>query len=282
MIKLRLKHRIFLYLILIVVGLSLVVYGTKHSSHKTTAPLGVWWWSQSLDVDEYLTFAKDNGVTEIYYCDYSCGDNTATLVKKAAAKKIDVYVLAGEKEWLNDRQGLDDVIANYQKFQTKHSHKLAGIHLDIEPHQFSDFKTNRADYLLKLVTLINENKTKYPDIKFDYDIPFWLDDIIEYNGTSQETYKHIIDTADRTFLMSYCDTAQKMQDVSKEEIEYATAHNKILFLGAETYSEEGDQVSYYEEGKAYMQEQLAELRKALPDNFGIAIHQIKTWKDLQD
>ena len=274
----KFRHKIVLFLVLIIVGIGLFTFAT-HSEQNTT-PLGTWWWNKDLDADEYLTFAANNKVTEIYFCDYDCGDATANIVEKAATKHIAVYVLAGEKEWLNDRSGLDAIIVNYQTFQNTHTTKLAGIHLDIEPHQFDDFQTNRAAYLLKLVTLINENKTKYPDIKFDYDIPFWLDDEITYNGTTKPTYQHIIDAADRTFLMSYRDTAEKMYDVSQDEITYAQENNKIIFLGAETCSEEGDQVSYLEEGKTYMNEQLTALRKKLPDTFGIAIHQIKTWQDL--
>jgi len=281
----KLRTKLIVYLVLIVLAVAVLAYAahqTNPQNTTATTPLGTWWWNKNLDADEYLTFAADNDVTEIYFCDYSCGDATANIVEKAHAKNITVYLLAGEKEWLNDRQGLDTVIANYQTFQNTHDIKLAGIHLDIEPHQFDDFQANRATYLLQLVTIINENKTNYPDIKFDYDIPFWLDDEITYNGATKPTYQHILDTADRTFIMSYRDTAAKMQSVAQDEIDYATANHKTLFLGAETYSEEGDQVSYYEEGKTYMAEQLAELRQALPDNFGIAIHQIKTWHDLQD
>ena len=57
-------------------------------------------------------------------------------------------------------------------------------------------------------------------------------------------------------------------------------NNKILFLCAETYSTEGDGVSYMEEGKEYMMTELSKLRKELPENFGIAIHNIISWKNL--
>ena len=43
-------------------------------------PLGTWWWNKNLDIDEYLSFAKDNNVTEIYFCDYSLGNNLKELL----------------------------------------------------------------------------------------------------------------------------------------------------------------------------------------------------------
>lgn len=245
-------------------------------------PLGTWWWNKNLDINDYLSFAKNNNVTEIYFCDYSLGNNLKELLEKANNYSIKIYLLAGEKEWLNDRSNLDTIINNYIEFQSNNEYKLSGIHLDIEPHQFSDFSTNRADYLYKLIDIIKTNKELYNNISFDYDIPFWLDDIIEYNSSSKEAYKHIIDYADRTFIMSYRDTSSKMIDVSIDEINYSKDNNKILFLSTETYSEEGNQVSYLEEGKAYMYNELNNLRKEIPNNFGIAIHNIKSWKELKD
>ena len=242
--------------------------------------LGTWWWNKNLDIDEYLKFAVDNDVTEIYFCDYSFTDNFKELLSKANNYSIKVYLLAGEKEWLNDRDNLDKLINNYIIFQKNNEYKLSGIHLDIEPHQFSDFSTKRNEYLYKLIDLIKTNKELYNNINFDYDIPFWLDDLIEYNNTSKEAYKHIIDYANRVFIMSYRDDANKMYDVSKDEVKYATDNNKILFLSAETYSLEGDQVSYLEEGTTYMLNELNKLRILIPDNFGIAIHNIKSWKEL--
>jgi hypothetical protein len=83
--------------------------------------------------------------------------------------------------------------------------------------------------------------------------------------------------------MSYRDTAEMMYDVAKEEIAYARLVNKSIMLGAELYSEEGDQVSYMEEGKTYLYGQLDLLRNSLDFlQSGVAIHQIATWYELPD
>ena len=245
--------------------------------------LGVWWWDSELEKDTYLSFAKDNGVTEIYYCDSGFDDDTENFIKSAADKGIKVYWLSGEYQWLRNDKPLYSLIEKYNAFQRDAKYRFAGIHLDIEPHQDPQFKNGDREYLLqRLVTLVYGLSQKYPDIKFDYDIPFWIHDEVELNGKTLPAYAHVIDNADRTFMMSYRDTAQAVYDVAKDEAEYAVSVGKTLVLGVETYSEEGDNVSFMEEGKNYMYGEIEKIRTMIPNDFGVAIHQIKTWYGLQE
>ena len=97
--------------------------------------LGTWWWNNKLNENEYVQFAKDNNVTEIYYCDYNM-ERSDTLLGLAHDNNIKVYLLLGEKEWLNDRTNLDNIInnyINYINYQSNHEFKFCGIHLDVEP-----------------------------------------------------------------------------------------------------------------------------------------------------
>jgi hypothetical protein len=117
------------------------------------------------------------------------------------------------------------------------------------------------------------------DIPFDFDIPFWFDDKVVYQGKNVPLYEAIIDEANRVFVMSYRNTAEKMYETSKDKIEYAKKNNKQIVLGAETdYSAEGDTVSYYEEGKKYMYAEFKKLNNLVNyDNCGLSIHHIKSW-----
>ena len=272
----------FIFVILFLSSCKIINNTKTTNEENINNSFGTWWWDKNLDIDTYLEFAKEYNINEIYFCDYSFKNNLSILLPKAYNYNIKVYLLAGEKEWLNDRKGLDNLINNYIEFQNNSEYKLSGIHLDIEPHQFSDFKNDRYNYLYKLIDLVKTNKELYKDINFDYDIPFWLDDEIEYNSITKSAYRHIIDYSTRTFIMSYRDTKEEMIDVSKDEIEYAKDNNKILYLSAETYSTEGDNVSYLEEGKNYMLDELNKLRDLIPNSFGIAIHNIKSFMELKD
>lgn len=244
-------------------------------------PFGVWWWDSDLDIENYLNFAQENGINEIYYCDSLLDENVSNFITEANKRGIDVFLLAGEKEWLLDRTKLENLIEKYTAFQSQNENiQFKGLHLDIEPHQFDDFDEKRQDYIFKLIELADYLKTTYANISFDYDIPFWFDDEIEYKNETKSAYKHMIDIADRVFVMSYRDTAEKIYEVGKDEVQYAQNLEKRLFLCVETKSSEGDKVSFMEEGKEYMNQELMKLKELIPSNFGISIHQIKTWFDL--
>lgn len=244
--------------------------------------LGVWWWDSGLSAETYLSFAEDNGVTEIYYCDDGFDGDTENFIKNAAERDIKVYWLSGKYEWLRDDKPLYRLIEKYNNFQNSAVYRYAGIHLDIEPHQDPQFENEREYLLERLVSVVYGLSRKYPDIKFDYDIPFWIHDDIRFNGKVLPAYAHIIDNSDRTFIMSYRDSAQAVYDTAKDEVGYAVSVGKVLALGVETYSEEGDNVSFMEEGKNYMYGEIKKIRTMLPKDFGISIHQIKTWHGLQE
>lgn len=244
-------------------------------------PYGVWWWDDSLE-DKYFDFVKDNEINEIYYCNDDFDDNTSNFIGKAKENNIRVYWLAGEYKWLNDPSNLYEKIDQYIEYQDSHSNKFWGIHLDIEPHQDPNFDNDRDILITRLIELASELKVKYPNIKFDYDIPFWLDDEIIFNEVKKNAYKHMIDIANRIFIMSYRDTSEEIYEVSKDEIEYAHSEGKVLVLGVETKSNESDKVSFEEEGKEYMYGEIYDLWNKLPSGFGITIHHVKSWYDLKD
>jgi len=265
-----------LFLILI---LFLSVFGCSCTIPHFT--FGVWWWDDTLG-DKYFEFVKENGVNEIYYCSDNFDAGTNLFIKEANDVGIKVYYLAGEYKWLSDSTNLHEKIDKYINYQSQYSNKFSGIHLDIEPHQDPDFDIKRSELIINLINLANELKIRYSDITFDYDLPFWLEDIVSVNGEEKEAYKHMIDVADRIFLMSYRDDAEKIYEISKDEIEYAKSVNKKLVLGVETKSSEGDNVSFEEEGKEYMYEELYKLKRLIPKDFGLVIHHVKTWYELKD
>lgn len=261
----------------------ILVSGCSCNKQEEKFVNGVWWWNDQLDYDKYLTFASNYGINEIYYCNDEFNESTSLFIKKANSLGINVYWLIGDYNWLNDASDLYQNIEKYISYQDNYSdYKFLGIHLDIEPHQDPSFKTNRNELITNLIKLANNLKNEYPQISFDYDIPFWLNDEIIFNNVTLPSYAHMINLASRVFIMSYRDDASAIYDLAKEEIEYASSVNKIVILGVETKSNEGDNVSFQEEGKEYMYAQLEILKDKLPFNYGISIHQIKSWYDLKE
>ncbi|MBE5735676.1 MAG: hypothetical protein E7361_04460 [Clostridiales bacterium] len=278
------KKKIFIILtiVLLITGIILAIILIPKN---TTAPeiLGVWWWNDKLDTNTYMDFAKQNSVTEIYYCSSKFDNDTSSFITTAKNNDISVYWLAGEYQWLDDNSNLISKIEKYITYQdTYQNSSYNGIHLDIEPHQNPDFDIRRSDLILSLIQLANTLNTTYPDIEFHYDIPFWLDDEILYNGIIKPAYQHMIDIADRVFVMSYRDTSEKIEEVALDELNYAKSQNKPIMLCVETYSTEGDKVSFMEEGNIAMMSEITKLQKKYMNDIGFAIHHIKSWKELKD
>ncbi len=270
-----------------VIVFGLIAFRPKEDEKlSTSAPLGVWWWTND-NADLYLDFASANGVDEIYYCDYALDEDTYEFVKKAKAAGIKVFALFGEKEWLNSSAGLEALVEKYRLFLAAHPDaRFDGIHLDIEPHQFDDFHQNTNEYLTKLVVLVEKIVAENSDIKFDFDIPAWLDKNEEsynvvLNGVKKPAWQHMIDIASRVFVMSYRDTAVAAIDFAENELLYAAQTGKQIAVCFENQSSEGDNVSFAEEGKQALYREIKNLESLLSQDYMVAIHHIKSWYELK-
>lgn len=240
----------------------------------------VWWWDNRLD-ESYLDFAVAQGVNEIYYYASSFSDKISDFIRSASAKGIKVYWLAGKYEWIEDYASLKEKLRSFLEFQTSSEYKFEGVHFDIEPHQHPEFDERRAELITKFVELTFAVKRDYPEFEVAYDIPCWLDDEVTADDVTRPAYEFIIDKADRVTMMSYRDSAEGVLSFAEDEINYALSVNKTLNLGVET-GEEEDIVTFYEEGAEYMKEQLDLLRETMPAGFGIAVHHIRSWRELTE
>ena len=255
-------------------------------NEKKERVLGVWWWKKSLG-EEYLDFVATRGVNEIYYCSSEFSVNTASFIQKAKEKNIRVYWLGGEYGWAQDSTNLYTKINKYLAYQQEFPNsQFSGVHLDIEPHQNPSWKGTdkespvRVTLIQELIDVAIKVKTDFPDIEFSFDLPFWLDYEITYNGEKRLAYEAMIDICDRVFLMSYRDTADGIYSVSSEEINYAKSVNKSVFMGIETYSTEGDNVSFWEEGESVMLSEMALLKSMVDESFGLAVHHAERWYEM--
>ena len=265
-------------------ALGIVIYkktAPVHPSNPQPAPtLGVWWWDNRID-STYLDFAESYNVTDIYYYTSNFSQKTTDFIQKANSRCMDVLWLQGKYEWIEDVQSLKERIDGFLEYQESNGYPFKGIHLDIEPHQHPQFEERREELIKAFVALSKEIKDSYPNLWIEYDIPFWLEDEITYDGVTKPAYQFVIDNATRVTVMSYRDEWQKIYDAGKAELEYATSVDKPINFSVET-GEEEDVVTFFEEGATYMYEQLALLRKQLPSSCGIAVHHIKSWRELKN
>ena len=301
------KTKILMVLIAVIVIVSVIIVvfiGKKNDNPKDNKnnngevfAKGVWWWSVSEPDEIYLEFLRKNGVNEIYYADSSFDSTVDNFINKANSLGIKVFFLCEEYQWIDDISSFNELLNEYTEYQNSYENKFSGVHIDVEPHQHPDWNDNNdvrieliERYLnyVKLITTDAEND----NISFDFDIPFWYDDyFVEFNGENKEAYKFVIDMADRVFVMSYRDSAERIYSSAENELEYASQKNKKLFLCVETsdQSAESENISFFEEGKNFMNGELETLKQIILDEygekfngFGFSIHHMKSWYELKD
>ena len=187
-------------------------------------------------------------------------------------------------------RGFAETFALYLAYQKAAApdEKFYALHLDVEPHQDSKLSDARkwqlyADFVLRAAADVHAAGEK-----IEWDIPFWLDDKKVAYGEREDAplLDVLTENSDCITLMSYRDTAAAMLDVSKTEIGMAAKGKVRVVLGAETgETGEGSIVTFFEEGAAKMDAELAKVTAALeaakvPAGAGIAIHHLGSWEKL--
>ena len=252
--------------------------------------------------DQHLEFLKRHGVTEIYLFFWPIdspsnpsSNEVRAFVEQAKSMGMRVAGLAGDPIYMipgsSSFQSAMSRFNAYQNSCATDDQRFYALHLDVEPGAMPEFKTNRqqamqwyADFLInKAVPAARAAK-----VDLELDVPPWYTDIVQ-DGEGQDIVLGDLTAkvADTIAVMSYRDTAAAMYSVAQQEIAFAQARGKRVVLGAETYSTEGDEVSYLEEGRIYMSQELSKLRTLLgtripSGRYGVAIHHLRTWEALKD
>ncbi len=275
------NKRLIVYIVLIFLCVSFAVgLGLFINNSKSKNILGVWWWNNKLDAS-YLDFAESNNVTEIYYYSSSFTEKTSEFIKNANNKGMKVFWLTGDCKWINNFSLLEEKVNNFIEYQNVSQYKFDGIHFDIEPHQLSNFETDKINLLTKFVELVYQVKNKYSNIYIEYDIPVWLHDKISFNNQTKPVYEFIIDYSNKITLMSYRDSFQEIYNSIIDELNYAISVNKVINFAVETQDNLEDDITFVEEGEEFMFEQIKQLKNIIPQNYGVAIHHIVSWVDLK-
>ncbi|MEG1887283.1 MAG: hypothetical protein RR177_04075, partial [Oscillospiraceae bacterium] len=264
-----------------------------------TSSKGVWWWTINDAISaerrtKYLDFLQQNKVTEIYLHAHGMSNSQiGTFISEALSRKMRVAFLLGDYSWIiAENKGFGEMVKFFNDYQrsAKEGQRFYSMHIDVEPHQHPEFSQDKnkimqlfADFVIRQAAPAAKNSGTL----LEWDIPFWMDEftVKDENNRSINLTELMAKTCDTITIMSYRDTANQMYQVSKEEIMYSKKHGCKIVLGAETYSVEGDSVSYMEEGKLEMNNQLSVLKNRLigeTDNFGIAVHHLNSWYDLKN
>lgn len=141
---------------------------------------GVYVWSKIFEtqnpsfIHEYIVYNQfDEAYIAVSENDKFLASKTA-LVKALNKSEVDVYPMIGQNKLLDsdDFKGdLEDLLKPFSGW------KVAGIHLDIEPHVRADWKTNKAELKLRYSKIIDQAKVlcDAKGWKLSVDIPINMD-----------------------------------------------------------------------------------------------------------
>jgi hypothetical protein len=252
-----------------------------------------WLWNPWMIVDDEsgtLAFLGSKGLNKVYLqIDRDIQQSVyRSFIEKASAKGIKVYALDGGPNWVAPEGylSLNQLINWVKTYQGESSplQQFAGVHLDVEPYLYSGWSSNQAATIKTYQALLLRAKssTASLNISLEADLPFWFDEISYKNTYGKGILAEwVIANTSGVTIMAYRDTATMIIELVKNEVGYAGKYNKKLVIGVETgQTNEGNMISFFEEGEAYLNQELEKVKSfyaGTPGYSGIAVHHVGSW-----
>lgn len=215
-----------------------------------------------------------------------------SFIEKATAKNMKIYALDGAPNWADNKGDrhlttMMNWVKSYQQ-QAPAAAKFSGMHLDVEPYILSGWTSNQSKITANFQALLLNAKEQAAamQLPIEADLPFWFDEISYSNMFGKGNLAEwAIQHMDGITLMSYRDSAPMLIEIVKQEMAFGIKHNTPVTVGVETMkSYEGNHVSFFEEGEAYMNQQLDIVKNYYSGHSsfgGIAIHHVDSWKTMK-
>ncbi|MGQ8871668.1 hypothetical protein [Paenibacillus sp. TSA_86.1] len=269
-------------------------YATIHG--KLDRPVRATWVWDTIQIrnnaQDILKFAAENKINTIYLQmnrDVKIPEYK-NFIRLARAQRIAVDVMDGRSAWglTESREQIASFMDWIETYQTQAlaNEKFAGIHLDIEPHVHPQWKINQAGVITQWQGNVNYIVERAARMKMPVaaDLPFWLDNY-KIPGSTMAVSSWMIRKFDSITIMAYRDTAAAIYNVAKDELIDAASVGKKISIAVETkQSKEGNFITFYEEGDAYMEEQLKLVEKMASAHAsfnGFSVHEYSSWKTLR-
>lgn len=278
-----------------------VIFAKTNDSYTTHANLTTWLWDTSEIVrrpNEVIQDLSNHSVKELrlqidptiqasYY---------KTFISKANANGIKVQALDGAPQWVAAKgvelqQAFVNWLKDYQK-KAKANEQFTGIHLDVEPYENEDFEEHSDSYLEAYQAMMLKFKAYSNElgITFGIDIPFWFYGVKYVNkyGTGNIA-EWLCQHVKLITIMAYRDIAggdNGIISIAAKEMKLFKQYNVRGTIAVETgrLAASNNFVTFYEESKAYMDQQLEivyDSYKTHSEFNGIAIHYYDSWMQMK-
>ncbi|WP_246943910.1 amidase [Bacillus pinisoli] len=281
---------------------ALVVLFVSMFSHEMHAAAGAnekatWLWNPWILVNDEantIDFLYNKQINKVYLqIDRDLPTKVyQSFIEKSSVKGIKVYALDGAPAWVapkgsTEQNKLFTWLTNYQKRSTS-SQKFSGVHLDVEPYLYTSWTTNRATTIKRYQDLLikAQKSSTQLSLPLEADLPFWFDEITYKNTYGKGTLAEwVISKTSGVTIMAYRDSAKSVIEIVRNEVAFAQKHKKSVVVGVETgFSSEGNYVSFFEEGEAFMNQELLTIKNHYGSSSGfrgIAIHHVGSWMEMK-
>jgi len=280
-------------------GVWLLFMLTQNGFDAQAAELDVkatWLWNPWMiynDEAGTLAFLESKDVNKVYVqIDADIPANIyQSFIERAGAVGMAIYALDGAPDWVapkgfTKQDRLMSWLSVYQQGAVP-AQRFAGVHLDVEPYLYSGWNTNRAATVKAYQALLVKAKSSAAamNLPLEADLPFWFDEISYKNTYGKGILAEwVIANTHSVTLMAYRDSAAMITELVKNEIAYGEKYEKSVVVGVETgQTDEGDFISFYEEGEAFMNVELAKISThytGAKGFGGIAIHHVDSWRTM--
>lgn len=298
-------NKIMLGLILVVVLLcgssevqASAAGGASTYTYQDQTKLTTWLWNTAEIVDhpdQIIQNLHANHVTQLHL-QIDSSINAAyyrTFIRAASAQGIQVNALDGAPEWAGDEgKALQQAFLSWLKdYQQKASaeERFAGIHLDVEPYELEQYADRPDVYLEAYQAMIIrfKNQAAKQQLNFSIDIPFWFYGVTYKNDSygSGNLAQWLCRQVKAMTIMAYRDKAQgedSILSIAAAEMKMFKQNGVEGTIAVETgrLSDSYQFVTFYEESKDYMNEQLEivyQNYKSHAEFNGFAIHYYDSW-----
>jgi hypothetical protein len=297
---LKIFKKIFCLLLVIVstISLSTTVYAAT-TQVKGQANMSTWLWNTKEIVtkpDEIINFLVNNKVNVLYLqINYDVNINDyKKFIKKALSQNISVQALNGSPNWISDGDTSEKTffnwISNYQKKATS-AESFKGVHIDVEPYLNSEYNINQTKVIERYQDCLSLaiKTSKSLKITLSVDIPFWFNEIQYHNKYGNGVLAEwIIKNINQIVIMAYRDSAIGENGIIKivnNNMKIAEKYNTKLIIAVEAgESNEGNNITFFEEGQKYMMDELKKVSDYYKSNKnfgGFAIHYVDSWMNMK-
>jgi hypothetical protein len=276
--------------------LVMMVFSNVLAGEAATEVRATWLWNPwDIVSDEAgtLAFLEDKNINKVYVqIDRDMPLNVYRgFIEKASAKGMKIYALDGAPDWAAEEgyTNQDRLMAWIKTYQAESGNvqKFSGIHLDVEPYLYSGWTSNQKAAILAYQNLLIKAKASANSLALplEADMPFWFDEV-SYNNTlgTGILAEWVIANISSVTIMAYRHKAPLIIELVKNEVKFAAKYGKSTVIGVETApTEEGDAITFFEKGEAYMNSQLAEVQTYYAGKAGyggIAVHYVDSWKTM--